>query len=123
MQSSENARDPLALFVRGKAAVTITVSVLLLSIPGWFFGWFGLTLDPAAEMLARLLGAVFFAIGIKLAKIRASKELGRADCRTFALGDGIAAVIVAAVMVGGLMNPLGWALAAIYAAGSRQAVA
>jgi nitrate reductase gamma subunit len=105
----------ITIFTKPKSILTITLAVLMLLQPNWVFMWFGMILEPAGQVLGRILGAMLLIIGFGLFTIRSNEDLSAKEAGSLAVTDAIAVLITAQATISGVMNPLGWMLVLLYA--------
>lgn len=104
----------ITLYTKPKSVLTLGLGLLLAIDPTLIFRWVELTLGDGGMLLGRLLGVVYLGIGIGLWCIRNEQDLSRRDALVLSGVDVLAACIVVHTQCLGVMNPLGWGLAAIY---------
>lgn len=104
----------ITLYTRPKSILTLGLALLLVVDPSLIFRWAQLSLGDGGLLLGRLLGLVYLGIGLDLWSIRANRDLTRRAAWTLASVDLAAVLVVSHHQLGGMMNALGWALAAIY---------
>jgi hypothetical protein len=99
-----------------KAIVCLVFGVALLSAPGWLFALLGGTLGDVGRFAAREYGAAM--VGTLLLTWFA-KNVGSRDARGAILldllvYDAIGVLITLAVVIGGVLNALGWGIVVVY---------
>lgn len=110
--------QPILKFVcTVKGVVNLGFGVGLLAAPALVMRLYGLTLDPAGQFIGRLLGAAALGLGAVQFFGRNSRpgDLQSLVVGAVTIADLIGFVVVVAAMLSGLMNPLGWSIAALYA--------
>ena len=102
-------------FLSVKAVISLLSGAILVAVPVAFMSVFGVVLDPAGSVMARLLGAMVVAVGL-ICWAERSKEPNQLKGITFSLfvGDSIGFVILLMAQLTGMFNALGWANAALW---------
>ena len=99
-----------------KAAVCLVFGLLLLLLPMQLYGLFGTALTPAGVFAAREYGAAV--IGIMLltwfGRELLDPKAQRAILLLILVYDAIGAVVSTMATIGGVLNPLGWAIVLLY---------
>ena len=105
----------LSHFLSVKAIISLLFGVILVAVPVEFMSVFGVVLDPAGSVMARLLGAMLVAVGL-ICWAERSKEPNQLKGITFSLfvGDSIGFVILLMAQLTGMFNALGWANVAFW---------
>lgn len=100
----------LTTFLTVAAAIGAIFGLGFLLVPGQFFAPFEVALNPGGEMIARIFGLAALAIALIYWWVR--NESGgaalRAVLRASALYNAASVVPIAAGMLGGVSNQLGW---------------
>ena len=110
--------QPVLTFVLTvKGAINIAFGAGLVVVPVPLLHLYGLPLDPAGALLARLLGVACFGIGLVQFFGRNSS---RSDVQSLfvgacAMADLIGFLLCVLAMRDGMMNVLGWGVVGIYA--------
>src|SRR4030043_861855 len=99
-----------------KAVVCLTLGAILLLVPNFLYSFFGTTLNDAGVFAAREYGAAL--IGTLFltwyARNAAESQARRAIILDLFIYDAIGVVITLIAVLTGVMNPLGWAVFALY---------
>ena len=105
----------LSHFLSVKAIISLLFGVILVAVPVAFMSVFGVVLDPAGSVMARLLGAMLVAVGL-ICWAERSKEPNQLKGITFSLfvGDSIGLVILLMAQLAGMFNALGWVNVALW---------
>lgn len=74
----------------------------------------GGTLEPAGEMMTRMLGGAYLATGLSLWSISSNKDISAKNANFYALGDFISGAGLAYGAYQIELNVLAWALSASY---------
>jgi hypothetical protein len=99
-----------------KAIVCIVLGCILLFVPGFLYSFFGASLNDAGFFAGREYGAALIG-GFLLtwyARNAAESQARRAIILDLFIYDAIGAVITLIAIVTGVLNPLGWAVFALY---------
>ena len=110
--------QPVLTFVLTvKGAINVAFGAGLVVAPAPLLHLYGVLLDPAAALLARLLGAACFGLG--LVQLIGRNSL-RSDLQSLlvaacAIADLIGFTLCTLAMRDGTMNALGWGVVVIYA--------
>lgn len=98
------------------AILEAIVGVVFILVPGRFFGPLGVRVDEAGVLLARLFASALLALVVLLWHARAAADaaLRRVAVRGLFAYFLVSAMVLVVAQVGGLMNPLGWALVAVH---------
>lgn len=96
------------------ALVLSTFGACFVLIPTLLFPLYGVTLDPAGLMLARVAGAAVLGLGM-LAWLtrRAALEARRPAHRALALFFLVKAIVTVLALLAGVLNTWGWTILAI----------
>jgi hypothetical protein len=90
----------------------------VVAVPGLLLPWFGITADPSAQLVARILGGVLVALGATLWAARDAAD--RSARRTVIAGnlvcDATVAALIGVAAWKGAVGPLSWSLATLFAA-------
>lgn len=104
----------ITLYTKPKSLLTLGLAVVLAVDPSLIFGFLGLPLGDGGMLLGRLLGLVYLGIGMSLWFIRDKQDLPTRDALVLFVVDLLATGAVVHAQLLGVMNPLGWALAAVF---------
>ena len=99
-----------------KAIVCIVLGMILLFVPGFLYSLFGASLNDAGMFAGREYGAALIG-GFLLtwyARNAAESQARRAIILDLFIYDAIGAVISLIAILSGVLNPLGWAVFALY---------
>lgn len=104
-------------FLLVKAVVSILVAIFMLFLPATFGGWFGLSVTPVTEAMARFFGAAMVGIALicYFASDATASALRRKTILSLCVGDTIGFIVQLVAQLGGLFNALGWILVVIWA--------
>ena len=105
----------LSHFLSVKAIISLLFGVILIAVPVAFMSVFGVVLDPAGSVMARLLGAMLVAVGL-ICWFEKNREPNQLKGITSALfvGDSIGFIVLLMAQLAGMFNGLGWANAALW---------
>lgn len=99
-----------------KAMVCLGFGILLLAVPGSLMAFWGVSLDPGGEFMARLYGASV--IGnlclTWFAKNETESEALRASVLALFVYDAIGVIVALFAVLTGVMNSLGWIVVGLY---------
>lgn len=99
-----------------KTIVCLVFGILLLLVPGPLMAFWGVSLDPGGLLMARLYGASL--VGNLLLTWFARNDTGSEALRASVLAlfvyDAIGFIVALMAVLAGVMNPLGWAVVALY---------
>ncbi len=99
-----------------KAVVCLGFGVLILIVPDFVYGMFGMDLTDAARVPARQYGASL--IGVLLITWFGRNMVEVLSKRVVALGltfyDALGFVVALVAVLGGVMNALGWSIVVLY---------
>jgi hypothetical protein len=100
-----------------KSVICLVFGVGFLAIPATVFGWYGMELDPAGTLIARLFGQAFVLIALLLWLARNTMEPGTQTAIAISVfvGDAIGTVVSVVAVSSGVTNALGWLTVALYA--------
>lgn len=104
----------ITFYTKPKSLLTLGLGLLLAIDPTLIFRWVELSMGNDGMLLGRLLGVVYLGIGFGLWCIQSGEDLTRRDALVLSCVDVLAACLVVHAQLNGVMNPLGWGLAAIY---------
>ena len=99
-----------------KAVVCLGFGPLLLFFPAWLLGLLGLAYSSGAALTAREYGAAMVGILLMtwLARNAEESAIRRAICWNLCVYDAIGLAVTLAFLFTGVLNPLGWGIAAVY---------
>jgi hypothetical protein len=99
-----------------KAVVCLGFGPLLLFFPAWLLGLLGLEFSTGAGLTSQEYGAVMIGILLMTWMARNAEEspARRAIIWNLYVYDAIAFVATLIFLLKGMMNPLGWGIAAVY---------
>ena len=99
-----------------KAAVCLSLGSLLLLAPGFTYSIFGASLNDGGAFAAREYGAAMIGTLFMtwLAREAGASDARRAIILNLFIYDAIGVVVTLIAQLGGLFNPLGWGIVAIY---------
>lgn len=85
-------------------------------VPGQLLSQYGITPDPAFNLVGQLLGAAFigFAVLTWAARNTTDSEARRAILLALFVGDAIGFIVALIAQLGGIVNALGWSTVVIY---------
>jgi hypothetical protein len=100
-----------------KAIVCLAFGVLLVFFPGWLMGLMGAPLDLVGTYLARLYGAALLGTLMLtwFARGAVSNEARRPILVDLVVYDAIGFAVTTLTVLAGVLNWLGWGIAAVYA--------
>lgn len=100
-----------------KGAINLAFGAGMLAMPAQLLHLYGLSLDPAGELVGRLFGAALLGIGIAQFVGRNSSRSGLQSLLVgaFAIADLIGSGLAIQAVLAGLLNEMGWAVAGLYA--------
>ncbi len=98
------------------AILEAVVAVVLIFLPGPFFGPVGVRLDEAGVLLARLFASALLGLVVVLwhARAFADAALRQIAVRGLFVYSLVSAVSLAVAQVNGAMNALGWVLVGLH---------
>ncbi len=105
----------LTNFLVFKAVVALAFGVGLAVVPVELMALYGMMLDPAGAMMARMVGALLIGVGLicwldRSAEHRTLQNIILALC----IGDTVGFLAVLVSQLAGLMNALGWIIVALW---------
>lgn len=104
----------LTFLLANKGLSNIAFGVALIIMPNLVFDFLGVGLGVGGTFVAELFGAALLGIGLTQFMGR-NLPHRRQDVGAYALADLLGLIIVIMAMASGLMNALGWVIAALYA--------
>jgi len=101
-----------------QAGASLAGGFVLLILPAPLLGFFTLPTDPSTQLVARILGAVLFALGATLLGVR---DVADRDQRTRVIAGNAACdlsvtILLLSATVAGALGPTAWLLTALFAA-------
>lgn len=105
----------ITLFTKPKAVVSIVVALIFLFDANLILQLFGINLDDAAIMIARILGGVYLGLGIGFWLINGPQDIDEKSAKLYACSEMIAAIACLLATLNGSMNVGGWLLVVSYA--------
>lgn len=99
-----------------KAVVCLGFGILLLFAPGALLGLLGTSLGPGGTFAARVYGASLFGTLMLtwFARNAAQSEARRPILLHLFVYDAIGFVVTTLAVISAVLNPLGWAIVAVY---------
>ena len=99
-----------------KAVVALGFGPLLLLVPAWLLDLLGLAYSSGAALTAREYGAAMVGI-LLMTWLARNIEAGvarQAICWNLCVYDAIGLAVTLYYLLSGVLNPLGWGIAAVY---------
>ena len=99
-----------------KAVVSLAFGIPMVAVPGLLMSIFGVTLDPAGILMARLYGATLFGNFMLtwFGRNIAASDGRRAICIHLFVYDAIGCIVALWATLSGVMNVLGWSVVLLY---------
>ena len=102
-------------FTKPKAIVTLVSATVFLVDANLILPYLGVELDAGGIFIARILGAVYLALGIDIWMISGAGDFSSKTAHLYALAEILAAVICVLAVANNVLNAVGFVLAAAYA--------
>lgn len=105
----------LSSFLVVKAVISLAFGIAFVLVPAAVMSLCGVTLNPDGILMARVVGACLIGIGLVCWFDRsADRNALQGITLAFFVGDTVAFIVTLLGKLSGLMNPLGWAIVAIW---------
>lgn len=98
----------ITVFTKPKAILSIVVALLFLIDANLIMNLFGMELDGAGQMMARVLGGAYLGLGISFWFINGVEDIDKKSAYLYALSEMIASVACLMATINGEMNLAGW---------------
>lgn len=105
----------ITVFTKPKAIISIIVALLFLVNANLILQLFGITLDGAGLMIARILGGVYLGLGTSFYLIKGTADISTTSAKLYSFSEMLAAVACLIATLNGDMNMAGWILVVAYA--------